>query len=433
MYFFIHYFQKVKCKIMKNLQGSRFKMFFFLFLSFTFQKAIAQLAIGDIAFTGYNSSPAAGSDDFTFIILRTGGLPANSVINFTDCGWNGSATTCPVNNITAGLFSINGTTETDITWTSPNSVLAYGTQVKITALTASQGTVTGTTLSLSSLGDQILAFTGARTAPTFIAGIQMNFDTGASGSLWDNLGSGVTSVTASNRPPCLTNGTYSVWFSTENDNAVFNFNCSISLSTNSATALTQVNNSANWSKADGTAYTLPNSCPLPVELLNFQAQNTEGGTLLTWQTASEKDNKGFHIQHSNDGKVFENLGFVKGFGTTLQSQNYSFIDDKPLKPIAYYRLKQEDYDGKIDYSNIIAVQYKGVSKVKIYPTLSSGELRVDGANSFVITNANGLSVFTQSFNNKNSFILPHLSSGMYIVKGLDTEGGHFLQKIVVVQ
>jgi hypothetical protein len=44
---------------MKNLQVSRFKMFFFLLLSFAFQKTTAQIAIGDIAFTGYNSSPVA--------------------------------------------------------------------------------------------------------------------------------------------------------------------------------------------------------------------------------------------------------------------------------------------------------------------------------------------------------------------------------------
>jgi hypothetical protein len=411
---------------MKNLQVLRFKMLFFLLLSFAFQKTTAQIAIGDIAFTGYNSSPVAGSDDFSFIILRTGGLPANSVINFTDCGWNGSA--CG----STGLFATNppSNTETDITWTSPNSVLAYGTQVRISALTASLGNVSGTALSLSGIGDQIFAFTGARATPTFIAGIQMNVDVGATASNWDNLGLGVTSLTASNRPPCLTDGTYSVWFSTEIDNAVIS--CNVNISTNRTTALAQINNSANWDRQDVTAYLLPKNCPLPIELISFQAENTEGGNLLTWQTASEKGNLGFHVQHSNDGIVFENIGFVKGYGNSQQQQNYTFIDKKPLNTLSYYRLRQEDYDGKIDYSNIISVQHKGSSKVKIYYTLTGGELRIEGAIFFAITDMNG-QVFSQSNKSENLYTISNLPSGMYIVKGMDTEGGSFLQKITFVR
>jgi hypothetical protein len=407
---------------MQNRQIVKFKILFFLLLSLAFQKANAQIVIGDIAFTGYNSN--GGSDDFSFIILKTGGLPANSVINFTDCGWNGTA--CG----STGLFATNNptNTETDISWTSPNSVIAYGTQVRISGLTATQGTVTGTALSLSGIGDQIFAFTGARTAPTFIAGIQMNTEAGASSSNWDNLGSGATSVNSSNRPPCLTSGTYSVWFSTELDNAVFS--CSVNISTDRTTALGQINNSANWNRQDATAYSLPNACPLPVELLYFQAKNTEGGNLLTWQTASEKDNKGFYIQRSRDGLNFENIGFEKGFGTTLQSQNYSYMDTKTLDVTAYYRLKQEDFDGKIDYSHIISVQRIGASKVKIYPTITKGELTIEGALHFVIINTNGQIVLTQTSNNDKLFTLPQLPSGIYIVKGVDTEGGNFLQKII---
>jgi Secretion system C-terminal sorting domain len=410
---------------MKNLRASKFKTFFFLLLSFVSQKITAQIVIGDIAFTGFNSFPLppTGSDDFSFIILRTGGLPANSVINFTDCCWNG--TTCGTNNLVAS----NGTTETDIAWTSPNSVLSYGTQVRITALIASQGTVSGTAISLSGIGDQIFAFTGPRTAATFIAGIQINIDAGATASNWDNLPTTSTSTTASNRPSCLTDGTYSVWFATELDNGVLS--CSVTISTNKATALAQIYNSANWNRQDGTIYTLPRSCPLPIELIDFQAKNTEGGMLLTWQTAYEKDNLGFHVQHSRDGYVFENIGFVKGSGTTLQTQNYTFEDKRTLNLLAYYRLKQEDYDGKIDYSNIITVQLKGSSKVKIYHTLTGGELRIEGAIFFAITDING-QVFSQSTKSENLYTISNLASGMYIVKGMDTEGGSFLKKIVVL-
>jgi hypothetical protein len=51
--------------------------------------------------------------------------------------------------------------------------------------------------------------------------------------------------------------------------------------------------------------------PLSVELLDLKAKNTEGGNLLTWQTANEVNNKGFQIERGFDGKTFENIGFIK--------------------------------------------------------------------------------------------------------------------------
>jgi hypothetical protein len=120
------------------------------------------------------------------------------------------------------------------------------------------------------------------------------------------------------------------------------------------------------------------------------------------------------VQHNRNGYVFENIGFVKGYETTLRTQNYTFEDKRRLNSLAYYRLKQEDYDGKIDFSNIIT----GSSKVKIYLTLTSGELRIDEANTFIITNTNGQVVFTQTSNYQHSFTIAHLPNGMYIIKRL---------------
>ncbi|MFC4263410.1 T9SS type A sorting domain-containing protein [Ferruginibacter yonginensis] len=331
----------------------------FVFFFFVNKHIQAQVLIGDIAFTGYNSSPAAGSDDFTFIILKPGGLPASSVINFTDCGWGGNlAAACNSNN----LFATNGTTETDIAWTSPGSVLAYGTQVRISGLTASTGTVTGTTLSLSGIGDQILAFTGARTAPTFIAGIQMNIDAGATGNTWDNIA--VSSTTASNRPACLTDGVYSVWLGpTETDNAAFK--CGITISSVQATALAQINNPANWDQQDATAYVIPRGClVVPVTLLNFQAINNLTNVGIRWKVTGQQNLEKYELEHSFDGSNFRWLTTVMpqiGSG----DKTYNYTDFESLKSNAkqiYYRLKSIDFDGKFSYSNIATISNKkGVS------------------------------------------------------------------------
>jgi fibronectin-binding autotransporter adhesin len=113
---------------------------------------------------------------------------------------------------------------------------------------------------------------------------------------------------------------------------------------------------------------------LPVELLAFKAQNTEGGNLLTWQTANEINNKGFQIERSIDGKTFETIGFVQAKGV---NSTYSFIDKRPLS-IKYYRLRQMDNDGKETVSKVITVnlQQKGFF-VKVYPNPFRGNLMLD--------------------------------------------------------
>ncbi len=119
------------------------------------------LALGDIAFTGYNSEPAANYDEFCFVILKSTGITSGTTIYFTDRGWkNGS---CGADNFCTtadnASFPESGS---HFVWTSGSS-LSYGTHVKIvgagtsTTFTCSNGSASGTVLNLSTGGDQIFA------------------------------------------------------------------------------------------------------------------------------------------------------------------------------------------------------------------------------------------------------------------------------------
>jgi hypothetical protein len=109
--------------------------------------------------------------------------------------------------------------------------------------------------------------------------------------------------------------------------------------------------------------------PLPVELMFFKAKRDTKGVMLTWATASELDNKGFEVQVSTDARKFTALGFVESkLGTTLQKQNYSFLDTKAVSGTRYYRLKQIDFDGTTAYSLVRAVVLNdGNNRVSAYP------------------------------------------------------------------
>lgn len=108
---------------------------------------------------------------------------------------------------------------------------------------------------------------------------------------------------------------------------------------------------------------------LPVELIFFKGQNTKEGNHLTWETAVEINNEGFELQHSTNGIQWRKLDFIKGYGTTQETRMYSYVDLHPLKGVNYYRLKQIDYDGQFEYSNIISITSKGsdLSKLSVYP------------------------------------------------------------------
>ncbi len=95
--------------------------------------------------------------------------------------------------------------------------------------------------------------------------------------------------------------------------------------------------------------------PLPVELMHFKAADMGEQVVLDWRTASELNNEGFQVERSQDGKHWETIGFVTGRGTTELMNNYSFTDDAPTKGNNYYRLKQMDFDGAYEYSDIQTV------------------------------------------------------------------------------
>ena len=98
-----------------------------------------------------------------------------------------------------------------------------------------------------------------------------------------------------------------------------------------------------------------NYVKLPVTLVSFEGKSANNQTKLAWKTTSETTNKGFEIERSADARTFEKIGFVDGNGDTRETKVYHFIDLSPFAT-TYYRLKQLDYDGKSEYSKVIAVK-----------------------------------------------------------------------------
>ncbi len=95
---------------------------------------------------------------------------------------------------------------------------------------------------------------------------------------------------------------------------------------------------------------------VPVELAAFSATVTGNDVNLSWKTVTELNNRGFEIERKDASGNWSKIGYISGNGTTTRIHEYTF-SEKGLKDGNYsYRLKQIDYDGAYDYSNIVEVE-----------------------------------------------------------------------------
>lgn len=154
---------------------------------------------------------------------------------------------------------------------------------------------------------------------------------------------------------------------------------------------------------------------LPVTLVPFAAKKQDNRIKLGWQTSEETNNQGFDIERLLYQGTWESIGFVDGRGSTKGNSTYSFWDGNPLPGVNYYRLRQLDFDGKVEYSRIVSVSMDEAAVVKIYPNPTTGIIHVEGAPSEVkILDIQGRPVMDAAIINRKIDV-SHLPDGYYIL------------------
>jgi hypothetical protein len=135
--------------------------------------------------------------------------------------------------------------------------------------------------------------------------------------------------------------------------------------------------------------------PVPIELMSFDVQITEGGkNILTWATGNEINSQSFEIERSRDGATFQAIGTVQALG---KAGNYTFTDAEPVNGTNYYRLRQIDFDGTETLSKIVSIERNdAINRVKVYPNPVSSLLTVEDTEEadFQILNLLGQQVLT---------------------------------------
>ena len=181
----------------------------------------------------------------------------------------------------------------------------------------------------------------------------------------------------------------------------------------------------NSQVAGAENYKTPNNSvtnPLPVELVAFSAKLHKSRVYVTWTTASEKNNEGFNVERSQDGKTFVSVAYQKGQGTTANKTSYEAVDSQPLVGTSYYRLKQTDYDGIITYSPVVTIiNTIGSLSVSVYPnptqdvvTINLGQLAAEGIQ-VQLTDLMGRTVRTQQLGVTGELDMRDVKPGTYFI------------------
>lgn len=117
---------------------------------------------------------------------------------------------------------------------------------------------------------------------------------------------------------------------------------------------------------------------LPVELIEFKGKLKNKAVHLNWTTASEDNNQGFEIEHSTNAGDWKTIAFIKGEGTSTTINRYDYVHDNPQQGSNYYRLKQMDFNGGFQYSEIINIDVEKQIKVQAHPNPTNGKLKFTG-------------------------------------------------------
>ncbi|MBO3271196.1 T9SS type A sorting domain-containing protein [Hymenobacter defluvii] len=181
--------------------------------------------------------------------------------------------------------------------------------------------------------------------------------------------------------------------------------------------------------------------PLPVELVAFAVQAVQQNAVLSWSTASEKNNAYFVVERSFDGFTFTAVGRVAGQGSTSQAHVYGLVDAKvPHTGTVYYRLRQVDHDGTESLSPVRTVVFTGevvAQAPTLYPNPTTTRTTLDlrglatGSYQVSVVDMAGRTVASYSVSGglESSLDVQQLPVGTYVVLVQGTNERHVLRLV----
>ncbi len=182
------------------------------------------------------------------------------------------------------------------------------------------------------------------------------------------------------------------------------------------------------------------NCPtgLPVEFGDMNLTCLGRNVLMEWTTITEKNNDYFIIEKALENGIFNEIGRINGAGNSTSILNYKFIDANRNTELAFYRIRQVDFDGKESIGSIKTINC-AEEGVQIYPNPFHSEIKIvygdfirSQKGKIEIINNLGQVVFSREItNSSDEIIIPtnEFKTGFYFVK-ISAEGKLYTEKLI---
>ena len=296
------------------------------------------------------------------------------------------------------------------------------------------------------IGDASGDYTPFTFEPATVSGSSPAVDVSVTDSRFSSIDAGQTHITRywTFESSGITSSTFDIIFQytdadvagggNESDLVPIKFSTDADTSDFPTFVLTVGANTLEWQNLNSVSIAGAGAIPVvttPVELLFFVAQLQDNDVMLQWATATELDNDRFEVEWSRDAENFEYIAELAGAGTISSRQNYQYVDTEPTLGTNYYRLKQIDFDGTFEYSQIVSVQRDLGDiqlKVDMYPNpvedrlIIDANLPIEGAKVVFYNLSGGIVLTTELSGNEDGLDVSELATGVYQVAIITTYG-----------
>ena len=172
---------------------------------------------------------------------------------------------------------------------------------------------------------------------------------------------------------------------------------------------------------------------LPVELISFDVFMQKGNSVLTWTTASERNNDYFTVEYSLDGFLFEEVATIKGAGNSSSFNSYKTTHTPTgNKSIVYYRLSQTDFDGTTVDLGTRAVLRGDFEELTVYSKLDRLIIQNNSnekIHTLTIFDLTGQVIFQQANSSETQVEVELMQNKVYLIHVLFENGGYQTLKV----
>jgi len=185
----------------------------------------------------------------------------------------------------------------------------------------------------------------------------------------------------------------------------------------------------------------PSNNPLPVSWAYVRGLRvSENEVNLNWATYSETNTMNFEVERSEDAKTWVKTGQQNAAGNSSKLIQYRFNDQQAPSGHLYYRIRQNDRDGKFSYSELIRIQpgkESGKLVQQVYQSTQSRILEIVSNSQeelkVSIYTLQGQLIEADLKVQQGQLLLPEAAKGVVLLKFTNAFGQRQVEKVFIAQ